>query len=193
MNGWRFAIIAGTLLCLGLSSETALADSPPQGETERDIRAGKAPMPLTPDPAWWGAGVAALAVAGLLAFSRRQSTLPQVATPEMAPLEALTELELSMGRAFSGRGSVDRLSAILRLHLESLGVTPVCPLTSEELVDLAGQRSLLTPESQSMLVELLAWCDRSRFAGDEVNEKEMSRALTMARRFIVASGGGGGS
>ncbi|UFS69550.1 hypothetical protein LPW11_16820 [Geomonas sp. RF6] len=181
-------ILAVALL---VQTSPAAASVPPGGadlaaDSIRDIRSS-APGPTLPPFTLTAAGL--LACATLTLFRRRlrqqKKTVVLPEATERDPSGVVEELA-----AQYRLGEVDRTELcrrIAEIFREGVAVRSGVPaecLTTQELLDQPGVRTVLGPEHAAAR-ELLALCDRVKFANHRAEAVELDGALETARRLVT--------
>jgi hypothetical protein len=151
----------------------------------KDIRELPGPGPATVSAgpralAVWGSLTAIVVLLGLtiaLAMRRRRSE-PSLTADERA-LREIRRLEVSDA---TPSWLFVQLSDVLRRYLTDRYGLPTPGQTTDELLQAAGREPALAGET---LGELLAHCDRAKFAGLETPREEWERTAGRVRDFVV--------
>lgn len=119
---------------------------------------------------------------GLLLWALR----PRSVVREAADVRALRELaRLRMSSGGAPGWLHARVSAIVRQYLEDRHGIQAPRQTTEELLQTVRKANILSDDQLSLLGELLAACDRVKFAATSPEAPECQEALSVATRFIA--------
>jgi hypothetical protein len=153
-------------------SAIALRSALPDGQQGYEARAGRPPRPRPLRYALlWPAGIALVVISivpvGIAAVGavrrqrprERRRSIRQVRSDERVTLETIRALDVS--KPVERRDAYFRLNALVRGHLEQIGVE-AAGLTPEEIETALSTRETRLPAS--LVSRLLAACDRARYA-----------------------------
>ena len=149
----------------------------------QDIRDALDPIPL-PEPSgipWLmiaGGLLAALAIFAAIRIVRRRLARGPAGTPEQAALGRLAKLNATPTKAF-----YFELTAILVEYLDAQFPVGLVFCTSSEILSRLRSIETMTPESEGALRDLLAECDRAKFA-PSIQDADPSGAARRCRRVI---------
>jgi hypothetical protein len=160
-----------------------------------ELRDIKPLVPLSLAIPWWvwglvGVGLAAVA-ALLLVWQRRKrrAVTPTIASPAEA---ARLALEAVRGLAPATQAGAEQLqghvAAVLRLWLTGVKDLHATDLTTEELAADERVESRLGDDGRDLLIDLLAFADKVRFAGLAAPASEHSARVERAYRLITRGG-----
>jgi hypothetical protein len=154
-----------------------------RGETE--LEAIDPPAAATPFPIREVSigGAILVVLLGVLLWMRRPRP-PVVLPPDQKALRALDLLRKAAPSAHPPGWLHARISLVIRQYLEERHGLQAPRQTTEELLITVRQSTTLGDETLQILRELLAICDRVKFAGTEA-AADSEEALTLAVRFIT--------
>lgn len=163
----------------------------PKEQSPADIRG---PLPLAVGRAFWvAAALAALALAGLLAWLvlRRRRTAPAAvpARPATPPdVEALAELEALLSAGTLARGDYRAfyiaLATVAKRYLERRLGAPVLEMTSAEMAAFLRDHAQAAP-FQAAVRELSGAADQVKFARAEAQQAEAERHVAAVRELVA--------
>jgi hypothetical protein len=131
----------------------------------QDIRDALEPIPLAPPagipwiPIVAGVLAAALVVLGAIWIASLRVRRAAATTPEQAALRRLSLLQPNLTKAF-----YFELTAILLEYLDAQFPVGLTFCTSAEILSRLRSIEMMSPECEKALRDLLAECDRARFA-----------------------------
>lgn len=168
------------------------ADLPPELKELRDIAGMEPAPPAGPGLGWLLAGIAATVVAslllGLLCWRFRHQRRHRAPAPLVPEQWASHELEAIEALGLPAAGQVERyhllLSDVVRRYLELRFGLQAPERTTPEFLGFLRHSSLLPPEQQERLRQLLECCDLAKFARARFSAEECQAAGQLARAIV---------